>query len=273
MKLHPIVDEAGLARLGAAGAGSGLSLSVDPAHKVLEAIPRGRALDAALAAYGVSWPIKKLHGADDHHTAMLLGIDNEGGGPLMLHNSTEGIKGTRVDLVRAHATTTDLTAFQPSSTTREQRLRAAAQALTHHQETKPGYPIWNLLLAGLNDLRRRLPFDAVALGGLLNSLARVCPPGQGVCSNLLPDAWAGQLGVENAATLFGVRDLASQGVIGFTPKGVRHAPGMVDVASYALPRGAAAGTVLKQVARCCVRWAVGTPLAPRRGTHALSSAR
>lgn len=226
LKIAGQKDPAAFARFtGKLRPGDGVNFNASPHDKMEKSLVEG------LSGHFVSTPIKKFQGSDDSHTGMHLGIDNEGGGAQLLHNTADGFKGTRVQPLADFADDTSLTGFRPRLTSKRQNVRAAAQALHNHTTTPPGYPTKNLALAGLDKLLQKSPLPAGMKergNQLLNNRAQVCPPGQGLCSQLLPDAYAGQMGADTAAKLFGVE--SSKKRLGLTPATVRAASR--DVASY-----------------------------------------
>lgn len=236
------IDEPQLQRLGIKP-GETVSFKSDIAHKLLDS------RDEAKGALTSSLPIRIGTGSPVSHSGMMLGIDNEGKGPMVAHNWAD--PGTQVNPLRDHLDTTSVSLSHPKATTPDQRLRAAAQALTNHQRAEQsgtlGYSNKNLRLTGLNQvLRGVMPTRSWKdrLTSFFNSKAEVCPPGQGICSTMIPDAYAGQMGADDAAKLFGVNPRTA-GNIGFTPAGIQRGPTIQQAGKYTVPSGPKLKALLK----------------------------
>lgn len=232
------VDEAQLQRMGI-HPGASVGFSADIMHKLIDSHDDGK------DAVTMSAPIRAAQGSKYNHSGMMLGIDNEGKGPVLVHNWAN--PGTQVDPVRDLAGSTSFRVTAPNNATREERLHAAAQALTNHEKAVAGnklnYSMDNLKLTGVNGMLQRAPFIPQSLkdagGAWLNRRAVPCAPGQGICSTMVTDAYASGMGRERALREHGVPKPLTQGDVSVTPKLLSEKnPMMHQVGGqYAVPRG------------------------------------
>lgn len=184
----------------------------------------------------ISSPIRKLTGAQEHHTAMYGGVDPQTGKAQIIHNYEQnGKSGIRVQNLEDFADTTKFTAYRPHGVTPEQGQQAANEALQLSKNPASRYSKKALVAAGVNQVADKVPGPGRGiLRRVASSMAQECNPSTGICSALPTQAYNKVLGPERAGLTFSGKPIPhpSLAPIATTPASISKSPMLAQVGNY-----------------------------------------